>query len=177
MAELGDAPDRYAHLRARAARRKQETVERVRQGIATLQAAARPVTAQALREVAGLDMTAIRRNPEAYALFRESSAFLQRQSKRGGRGGRSAGLGAPVSADPLARYPKQRLIRLIRELQEALAAREALEGQYRALLQEHARCALTIERLREEARELEEYRGLLRGLRARVEGQEHGGVA
>jgi hypothetical protein len=174
MAELGDAPDRYAHLRARAARRKQETVERVRQGIATLQAAARPITAQALREVAGLDMTAIRRNPEAYALFRESSAFLQRQS---GRSARPAGPGEPVSADPLAHYPKQRLVRMIRELQEVLAAREALEGQYRALLQEHARCALAIERLQEEARELEEYRGLLRGLRARVEGQEHGGVA
>jgi Putative ATPase subunit of terminase (gpP-like) len=78
------AADPFAHLKRRAAERADRTVERLRAGIAALQEDGKKITAESLRQVtrdlepgfAGLSFQAIRRNPRAYALYRESaSAF------------------------------------------------------------------------------------------------------
>src|SRR6266699_641132 len=78
------AADPFAHLKQRAAARADRTVERLRAGIAALQAADQKITAESLKQVtrelepgfAGLSFQVIRRNPRAYQLYREAaSAF------------------------------------------------------------------------------------------------------
>jgi hypothetical protein len=183
---MPDMPPRdpYAHLRAHAAAQRQATIDRPAAGIATLEGAGRPVTVFTIREVTGLDYSAYYRNPEALALFRWHSTHLRaarEQRVTGTRRRKQPSDQGPPEAlpprDPLAGYTKPRLLRMIHGLRQALAEREALGQQYRALLQEHMQCALTIARLQEETREAAEYRELLRGLRTKGEREEHGGTA
>ena len=183
---MPDTPPRdpYAHLRAHAAAQRQATIDRLAAGIAALEAAGRPVTVFTIREVADLDYSAYYRNPEARALFRQHSSHLRaarEQRATGPRRRQRQGDQEPPEArpprDPLAAYTKTRLMRMISKLRQALAAREALEQQYRALLQEHMQCALTIARLQEEASTDAAYRELLRSLRAKVEREEQDGMA
>src|SRR5437660_12206279 len=78
------AEDPFAHLKRRATERADRTVERLRAGIAALQARGKKITAESLKQVtrelepgfAGLSFQVIRRNPRAYELYREAaSAF------------------------------------------------------------------------------------------------------
>src|SRR6266550_6278002 len=71
--------DRYAHLRAYAARQKQTTLDRLEQAIAQLEREGRPVTTFTIREASGLDYMAYYRNPEALALFRRHSTHLRKE--------------------------------------------------------------------------------------------------
>jgi hypothetical protein len=136
--------DPFAHLKQRASERADRTVERLRAGIAALQATGQKITAESLKQVtrelepgfAGLSFQVIRRNPRAYALYREAAdAFTasplpddQRRKRRRAR--RASGRTPHASYDPLQRLDKRDLIRRIRTLEEALET----ERQHRGAL-------------------------------------------
>ena len=71
--------DPFAHLKRLANERAERTLERMRAGIAALQAGGQKITAESLKQVtrelepgfAGLSFQVIRRNPRAYELFRK----------------------------------------------------------------------------------------------------------
>jgi hypothetical protein len=73
--------DPFAHLKQRASARAERTVERLRAGITALQARGQKITAETLKQItcelepgfAGLSFQVIRRNPRAYALYREAA--------------------------------------------------------------------------------------------------------
>src|SRR5438128_10462499 len=86
MSELEPQEDPFAHLKQQASERADRTVERIRAGIAALKAAGHKITAESLklatRELepgfAGLSFQVIRRNPRAYALYRDAAnAFIE----------------------------------------------------------------------------------------------------
>jgi hypothetical protein len=130
-----EVSDTFAHLKRRAAERADRTVERIHSGIGSLQANGRKITAESIKQVtrdlepgfAGLSFQVIRRNPRAYALYREAAeAFIahpnpesttrkgrRRRVQRSGRGPRS-------SYDPLQRFDKRELVRRIREIEAQL---------------------------------------------------------
>jgi hypothetical protein len=130
-----DHYDPFAHLKQRARERAERTLERIRQGIAALRARNQEVTAESLKLVtrelepgyAGLRFQVIRRNPRAYALYREAAeAFVSpiRSDKASGRGRhrRHDSRRSPRSPyDPLQRLDKHELVRRIRGLEAELA--------------------------------------------------------
>src|SRR6266566_878759 len=73
--------DPFAHLKRQAGDRSERTVERTSAGIAALRASGRKITAESLKQAtrelepgfAGLSFQVIRRNPRAYALYREAA--------------------------------------------------------------------------------------------------------
>src|SRR6202022_3928755 len=73
--------DPFAHLKRQATERSDRTVERLRAGIAVLRVRDQKVTAESLKQAprelepgfAGLSFQVIRRNPRAYALYREAA--------------------------------------------------------------------------------------------------------
>jgi hypothetical protein len=73
--------DPFAHLKRLTNERAERTLERLRAGIAALQARGQKITAQSLKQVtrelepgfAGLSFQVIRRNPRAYELFRTAA--------------------------------------------------------------------------------------------------------
>jgi hypothetical protein len=134
--------DRYAHLRAYAARQKQTTLDRLEQAIAQLEREGRPVTTFTIREESGLDYMAYYRNPEALALFRRHSTHLRKarekaQTKRRRSWRQRSGpdpvpqQGTVSSRDPLLNYKKPRLGA---ELRAAQAQRDQMEQQYSQVL-------------------------------------------
>jgi hypothetical protein len=83
--------DPFARLRQRANERADRTVERLRAGIAALQATGQKITAESLKQItrelepgfAGLSFQVIRRNPRAYAVYREAAdAFAVPNTRR-----------------------------------------------------------------------------------------------
>lgn len=173
--------DRYAHLRAYAARQKQTTLERLEQAITQLEQEERPVTTFSIREVSGLDYMAYYRNPEALTLFRRHSTHFRkarekaqathRRSRRGRSGPDPVAQeqGVPVaSRDRLLNYKKSRLVA---ELRLAQAQREQMEHQYAQLLQEQMQSGLTIARLEAQ---LAEYLAFMGRFRASLQKEEHG---
>lgn len=134
--------DPFAHLKQRANQRADRTVERLRAGIAALQTAGQKITAESLKQVtrelepgfAGLSFQVIRRNPRAYALYREAAdAFTasptpddQRRQRRRAR--RTSARTPHASYDPLQRLDKHDLIRRIRTLEEELATERQRRG-------------------------------------------------
>src|SRR5712691_2245647 len=146
--------DPFAHLKQRASERAERTVERMRAGVAALRAGGQKITAESLKHAtrelepgfAGLSFQVIRRNPRAYALYREAAdAFSEqavadkqprarrRRRIRGG-GGRKPG----SSYDPLQRFDKKQLVQRIRSAEADLDAerqrRSALAYDQQALL-------------------------------------------
>ena len=167
--------DRYAHLRAHAARQKQATLDRMNQAITQLEQEKRPVTTYTIKEVSGLDYMAYYRNPEALALFRHHSTHLRKQrqkeqSKRRGATRHPSGEQETTvsSRDPLLNYKKPRLVT---ELRTARARRDQMEQQYQALLQEHMQCGLAIARLETQ---LAEHLAFLERFRSSLQREEHG---
>src|SRR6202022_3647505 len=124
------AADPFAHLKQRAAERADRTVERLRAGIAALRAAEQKITAESLKQVtrelepgfAGLSFQVIRRNPRAYALYREaadafSASTTPDDQHRKRRRARRVSRTTPRAAyDPLQRLDKRDLVRRIRAL-------------------------------------------------------------
>ncbi len=171
--------DRYAHLRAYAARQKQTTLDRLEQAIARLEREGRRVTTFTIREVSGLDYMVYYRNPEALALFRRHSTHLRkarekaqakgRRSRRNRSGPDSVPQEVTVSSrDPLLNYNKPRLVAKLRAAQ---AQRDQMEQQYAQLLQEHMQSGLTIARLEAQ---LAEYLAFMGRFRASLQKEEHG---
>ena len=136
------AEDPFAHLKQRAAERADRTVERMRAGIAALRAADQKITAESLKQVtrelepgfAGLSFQVIRRNPRAYALYREAaSAFsalaTSDDQRRGSRRARRGARRTPRSSyDQLQRLDKRDLIGRIRTLEKELANERQQRG-------------------------------------------------
>src|SRR5258708_33344124 len=67
--------NRYGHLLAQAAAQKAATVTRLEAAIHTLQVQGRPITGPSIVAVGGPAFAVIRRNPDAYALYRHDSTF------------------------------------------------------------------------------------------------------
>lgn len=135
--------DPFAHLKQRASERADRTVERMRTGIAALQASGQKITAESLKQVtrelepgfAGLSFQVIRRNPRAYALYREAAdAFTasttpEDQHRKRRRRVRGASRRTPrASYDPLQRLDKHDLVRRIRMLEQDLATERQQRG-------------------------------------------------
>jgi len=138
-----DGVDPFAHLKRQATERSDRTVERIRVGIAALRAVGQKITAESLKQAtreleagfAGLSFQVIRRNPRAYALYREAAdAFAvpvagdgQPRPRRRRRVRRRT---PRASYDPLQRFDKKELIQRIRSLEMDLE----VERQRRAAL-------------------------------------------
>jgi len=169
--------DRYAHLRAYAARQKQATLERLEQAIARLEQEGRPVTTFTIRESSGLDYMAYYRNPEALALFRRSSTHLRKTREKAQAQRRRSRRPGPEPAsqevtasprDPLLSYKKSRLVA---ELRAAQAQRDQMEQHYSQVLQEQMQSGLTIARLETQ---LAEYLAFMERFRSSLQKEEHG---
>lgn len=169
--------DRYAHLRAYAARQKQATLDRLEQAIARLEQEGRPVTTFTIREISGLDYMAYYRNPEALALFRRSSTHLRKTREKAQAHRRRSRCPGPEPAsqevtasprDPLLNYKKSRLVA---ELRAAQAQRDQMEQHYSQVLQEQMQSGLTIARLETQ---LAEYLAFMERFRSSLQKEEHG---
>ena len=137
-----DQSDPFAHLKQRASERAARTLERLRAGIAALRAADQKITGESIKHItrelepgfAGLSFQVIRRNPRAYALYREaadafaaSTASDTQRPKR--RRVRRASAKAPhASYDPLQRLDKRDLVRRIRTLEQELETERQRRG-------------------------------------------------
>ena len=130
--------DPFAHLKRQASERSDRTVERLSAGIAALRAVGQKITAESLKQAtrelepgfAGLSFQVIRRNPRAYALYREAAdafgvpaandeaARSKRRRRRRVRG--STGRSPRSSYDPLQRFDKKELVKRIRSLEQDL---------------------------------------------------------
>jgi hypothetical protein len=138
-----ETKDPFAHLKQRASERADRTVERMRSGVAALQATGRKITAESLKQVtrelepgfAGLSFQVIRRNPGAYALYREAAdaftASATPDRKPHGKRRRRAGgdTRAPRSSyDPLQGLSKKDLVRRIRTIEEEVETERRQRG-------------------------------------------------
>jgi hypothetical protein len=131
--------DPYAHLKERAQQRARRTVERTRTAILMLQARTEKVTAESLKQASrelepgftGLSFQVIRRNADAYALYREAAtAFAapsrdestsRRKRRRAGRTRRESRL-TRSTYDPLESRRRKELVRRVRSLEQELEA-------------------------------------------------------
>jgi hypothetical protein len=136
--------DPFGHLKQRASERADRTVERLRTGIAALQGTDQKITAESLKQItrerepgfAGLSFQVIRRNPRAYAVYREAATAFSaaatpddQQLKRRQRRARRAGRRTPRSSyDPLQRLDKRDLVRRIRMVEQELEAERQRRG-------------------------------------------------
>jgi hypothetical protein len=146
MNDLDRRGDPFAHLKRLASERADRTVERLRTGIAALDATGQNITAETLKQItrelepgfAGLSFQVIRRNPRAYALYRgAASAFSaqatpddQQLKRRQRRARRATRLTTRSSYDPLQRLDRRDLVRRIRSLEHELD----VERQHRGAL-------------------------------------------
>src|SRR5229473_6487992 len=132
--------DPFARLKRQAAERSDRTVERISAGIAALRAGGQNITVESLKQAtrelepgfAGLSFQVIRRNPRAYALYREAAdAFTaqaaddkqprpRRRRRRRVRG--AADRTSRSSYDPLQRFDKKELVHRIRSVEMELDA-------------------------------------------------------
>jgi len=162
--------DPFAHLKQQASERSDRTVERTKAGIAVLRAAGRKITAESLKQAtrelepgfAGLSFQVIRRNPRAYALYRDAAdAFAapavndkQPRVKRRRRRGGATGQTPRSSYDPLQRFDKKELVQRIRAVESELDAerqrRSVLAYDQQALLAKMIRLETEIILLRAE---------------------------
>src|SRR6266852_6237164 len=113
MNDMEPRGDPFAHLKQWASERADRTVERLRTGIAALQVTGQKITAESLKQItrelepgfAGLSFQVIRRNPRAYAFYREAASAFRaevtpddHQPKRRQRRARRAGRRTPRSS-------------------------------------------------------------------------------
>jgi len=135
MTTTFDGKDRFAYLRQQASDRADRTVERTRAGIAVLQAAGQRITAESLKQAtrelepgfAGVSFQTIRRNPRAYALYRDTAEAFRdppsggsdRRRRKPNRQRRRKTEDRTTRAlyDPLEGYDKRALVKRIRLLE------------------------------------------------------------
>jgi hypothetical protein len=137
-------------------------VERLRAGIAALQAKGERITAESLKRItrelepgfAGLSFEVIRRNSHAYELYRVSADAFKtpstgdlKPSRRSRRRARVSGRLARSGYNPLQRFDKRDLTRRIRALQAELQAEQL---RHAALAQERQTLLARILRLETE---------------------------
>src|ERR1700738_1629083 len=120
--------DPFARLKRQAAERSDRTVERISAGIAALRAGGQKITVESLKHAtrelepgfAGLSFQVIRRNPRAYALYRDTAdAFTvqvvadkqpRARPRRHLRVRGAVGQTSRSSYDPLQRFYKNELV-------------------------------------------------------------------
>lgn len=151
-----------AGLRTHAQTQKQNTVERLRTAITSLNAQQKPISARTIHEECGLEYASIRRNPEALLLYQQQSTFLKRKRKRT----KTACPDTVSPRDSLLAYKKPDLVARLRQ-KEARCAE--LEMQYATLLQDYVQKDVKIA---EQEAELARYREYFEGMRLHVQ-QEH----
>ncbi|MDQ2831198.1 MAG: hypothetical protein M3Y74_19390 [Chloroflexota bacterium] len=163
---MTDAPhDRYAALRARAATRKQATVQRLTTAIEAIEIRGEGVTVEAIKKECGLDhrIYSRDRNDVAYAVFRQHAAYFNKQEPQCLVGGKSRkrrlrGRHNRAPRDLLLDQPRSELIALVhmvegerdvarakdevsqRQHAQACAERDQAETYHRALLAIHMQC-------------------------------------
>lgn len=107
-----EGADPFAHLKRQATERSDRTVERMSAGIAALRAGGQKITAESLKQAtrelepgfAGLSFQVIRRNPRAYALYREAPTPSPCQLRTTSSPARDAGRAVDaLAAERLAR--------------------------------------------------------------------------
>ena len=152
-----------AGLRAHAQTQKQNTVDRLRSAIASLQAQNKPISARTIYEECGLSYASFRRNPEALLLYQQHGTFLKRERKRT----QTASPDTPSLRDPLLAYKKPDLAARLR--QEQARCRE-LETQQATILANYVQKDVKIAELEAE---LARYREYFEGLRLTIQRQEH----
>lgn len=138
-----EVSDPFADLKRRAIERADRTVERLRAGIAALQANGQKITAESIKQMthqlepgfAGLSFQVIRRNTRAYALYRDAaeafsakSTSERKQRKRDRRRAPVPGQKPRSSYDPLQRLDKRDLVRRVRALEGELDAERRRRG-------------------------------------------------
>jgi len=165
-----EGADPFAHLKRQATERSKRTVERTNAGIAALRAGGQKITAESLKQAtrelepgfAGLSFQVIRRNPRAYALYRDAAdafseqavAGIQPRKRRRRRVSGANGRTPRSSYDPLQRFDKQELVLRIRSLEMDLDTerqrRSALAYDQQTLLAKMIRLETEIILLRAE---------------------------
>jgi hypothetical protein len=136
--------DPFAHLKQQASERSDRTVERTKAGIAALRSERRKITAESLKQAtresepgfAGLSFQVIRRNPRAYALYREAADAFSEQTeadtpsrvKRRPRRRRVSSRTPRSAYDPLQRFDKKELVQRIRAAERELDAERQRRG-------------------------------------------------
>ena len=165
-----EGADPFAHLKQQATERSDRTVERTNAGIAALRASGQKITAESLKQAtrelelgfAGLSFQVIRRNPRAYALYRDAAdafsdqavADTQPRTRRRRRVRRVGGRTPRSSYDPLQRFDKKELVQRIRSVEAELDVerqkRSALAYDQQALLAKMIRLETEIILLRAE---------------------------
>jgi hypothetical protein len=154
-----------AGLRTHATAQKQNTVDRLRSAITSLDAQKKSISAKTIHEECGLEYASIRRNPEALLLYQQHSTFLKQKRKRA----KTSPPDTPSPRDPLLAYRKADLVTRLRKEQ----TREIeLETQYSTLLQDYVQKDIKIAELEAE---LARHREYLEGFRLTLQRQEHQG--
>jgi hypothetical protein len=151
-----------AGLRKHAEAQKQNTIDRLRAAITSLNAQNKPISAKTIYEECGLEYAALRRNPEALLLYQQQSTFLKRERKRM----KAPPPEAPSPRDPLLAYKKTQLATQVHEERKL---RQEMEAQHAQLLQEYVQKDIKIAELEAE---LAQYRGYLERLRISIQQQE-----
>jgi hypothetical protein len=152
-----------AGLRTHAAAQKQNTVDRLRSAITSLEAQKKSISAKTIYEECGLEYASIRRNPEALHLYQQHSTFLKQKRKHV----KTSPPDTPSPRDPLLAYKKVDLVaRLLKEQTREIE----LETQYSILLQDYVQKDIKIAELEAE---LARHREYLEGLRLSLQRQEH----
>jgi hypothetical protein len=151
-------------LRTHTQKQKQNTVDRLRSAITSLQAQHQPISARTIREECGLEYASIRRNPEALLLYQLHSTFLKRERKRT----KTVCPDAVSPRDPLLAYKKLDLVARLRQTQTRCAE---LETQHAAILADYVQKDVKIAELEAE---LARYREYFEGLRLQIQQKEHG---
>ena len=152
-----------AGLRTHTQEQKQNTVDRLRSAITSLQAQHQPISARTIREECGLEYASLRRNPEALLLYQQHSTFLKRERKHT----RTACPDTISPRDPLFAYKKTDLVARVRKAEELLKVQEQ---QQATLLQDYVQKDVKITELEAE---LARHRQYLEGLRLTMQRQEH----
>jgi hypothetical protein len=155
-----------AGLRTHATAQKQNTIDRLRSAIASLDAQKKSISAKTIYEECGLEYASIRRNPEALLLYQQHSTFLKQKRKRT----KASSPDTPLPRDPLLAYKKMDLVARVRKAEELLKAREQ---QHATLLQDYVQKDIIIAELEVE---LARHRQYLEGLRLTMQRQEHQGL-
>lgn len=114
---------------------RQQTVARLRAGIEAIESRSERVTADSIKRESGLDFTSIRRNPEAYALYRQHAhAFKNTRNPSRRKPTRRRRQEADSGRDRLLSHSKTQLCakvhaltNYVRELERLLAARAVTE--------------------------------------------------
>lgn len=159
---------RLVGLDAHSAAQRRATVGRLTAAIESLKTKKQPISIKTIREECGLEYNSIKRNSEAYLLYRQHSTFLK--SKR--QHTKSPQPTAPTLRDPLLAYKKSQLVTRLRgemelrqelearhlsELDEEKQRRRELEATHATLLEEYVQKDILIAELQARIAEYEEY--------------------